>query len=78
MPMDAHEIERLIKAALPDAVVEIKDLAGDGDHYAAHVVSAAFKGQSRVAQHKMVYAALEGRMGGVLHALALTTGVPKE
>ena len=76
MPMDAHEIERLIKAALPDAVVEIKDLAGDGDHYAAHVVSAAFKGQSRVAQHKMVYAALEGRMGGVLHALALTTAVP--
>ena len=76
MPMDAHEIERLIKAALPDATVEIKDLAGDGDHYAAHVVSAAFKGQTRVAQHKMVYAALEGRMGGVLHALALTTAVP--
>ena len=76
MPMDAHEIERLIKAALPDATVEIKDLAGDGDHYQAHVVSAAFRGKSRVAQHKMVYAALEGRMGGVLHALALTTAVP--
>ena len=78
MPMDAHEIERLIKARLPDAVVEIKDLAGDGDHYAAHVVSAAFKGKSRVLQHKMVYEALEGRMGGTLHALALTTAAPKD
>ncbi len=77
MPMDAHEIEALIKAKFPDAAVEIKDLAGDGDHYQAHVVTAAFKGLSRVQQHKLVYAALEGRMGGVLHALALTTAVPK-
>lgn len=73
MAMEASEIERMIKAALPDAVVEIKDLAGDGDHYAATVVSAAFKGKSRVQQHQMVYAALQGNMGGVLHALALTT-----
>jgi stress-induced morphogen len=73
MAMEASEIERLIKTALPDAVVEIKDLAGDGDHYAATVVSAAFKGKSRVQQHQMVYAALQGNMGGVLHALALTT-----
>jgi stress-induced morphogen len=76
--MDAHEIERLIRAKFPDAHIEIKDLAGDGDHFAAHVVSAAFKGKSRVIQHKMVYEALEGRMGGVLHALALTTAVPPE
>ncbi|MEZ5856898.1 MAG: BolA family transcriptional regulator [Hyphomicrobiaceae bacterium] len=73
MPMDASEIERLIKAALPDATVEIKDLAGDGDHYAAHVVSPSFAGKSRVQQHQVVYEALGGRMGGVLHALALTT-----
>ena len=78
MPMDSKEIERLIKAKLPDARVEIKDLAGDGDHFAAHVVSAAFKGKTRVLQHKMVYEALEGRMGGVLHALALTTAAPKD
>jgi stress-induced morphogen len=78
MPMDANDIERLIKARLPDAKVEISDLAGDGDHFAAHVVSAAFKGKTRVAQHKMVYDALEGRMGGVLHALALTTAAPKD
>lgn len=78
MPMDAHEIERLIKATIPDATVEIRDLAGDGDHYAAHVVSAAFKGKSRVQQHKMVYDALDGRMGDVLHALALTTAAPKD
>lgn len=78
MPMDATEIERLIKAALPDAQVEIKDLAGDGDHYAAHVVSALFKGKTRVMQHKMVYDALQGRMGGVLHALALSTAAPKD
>jgi stress-induced morphogen len=76
MAMDAGEIERLIRAKLPDAMVEIRDLAGDGDHYAAHVVSAAFKGKSRVQQHQMVYDALGGRMGGVLHALALTTGLP--
>jgi stress-induced morphogen len=73
MPMDATEIESLIKAKFPDADVTIKDLAGDGDHYAAHVASAAFKGVSRVKQHQMVYDALGGRMGGVLHALALTT-----
>ncbi|PZR95459.1 MAG: BolA family transcriptional regulator [Stutzerimonas stutzeri] len=76
MAMEASEIERMIKAAFPDAVVEIKDLAGDGDHYAATVVSSAFKGKSRVQQHQMVYAALQGNMGGVLHALALTTTVP--
>ena len=78
MPMDANDIERLIKARLPDAKVEISDLAGDGDHFAAHVGSASFKGMTRVAQHKMVYDALEGRMGGVLHALALTTAAPKD
>jgi stress-induced morphogen len=78
MPMDANEIERLIKAKFPDADVDIRDLAGDGDHYAAHVVSAAFKGKTRVQQHQMVYEALGGRMGGVLHALALTTAMPKD
>lgn len=77
MAMDAHEIETLIKARFPDADVSIRDLAGDGNHYAAHVLSAAFKGKSRVQQHQMVYDALGGRMGGVLHALALTTG-PKD
>jgi stress-induced morphogen len=76
MPMAASEIEALIRATLPDAQIEIRDLAGDNDHYAAHVVSAAFAGKSRVAQHKMVYEALGGRMGGVLHALQLTTAVP--
>ena len=78
MAMEASEIERMIKAALPDAAIEIKDLAGDGDHYAATVVSAAFKGKTRVQQHQMVYAALQGNMGGVLHALALTTSVPQD
>lgn len=73
MAMQAAEIERLIKEALPDARVEIRDLAGDGDHYSATVVSAAFKGKSRVQQHQIVYQALKGRMGGVLHALALQT-----
>jgi stress-induced morphogen len=76
MAMDAHEIERLIREALPDAHVEIRDLAGDGDHYAATVVSEAFRGKTRVAQHKLVYDALAGRMGGELHALALQTAVP--
>jgi stress-induced morphogen len=76
MVMDAAELERLIKAKLPDAQIEIRDLAGDGDHYAAHVVSAAFKGKTRVQQHQMVYEALGGRMGGTLHALALTTAEP--
>lgn len=78
MPMDAAEIERMIKAALPDAEVEIRDLAGDGDHYAATVTSTAFKGLSRVKQHQLVYEALGGRMGGVLHALALTTTAPRD
>ncbi len=76
MAMAASEIERLIKAAFPDAEVTITDLAGDGDHYAARVVSAAFAGKSRVAAHKLVYEALGGRMGGELHALQLTTGIP--
>ncbi|MBU8539561.1 BolA family protein [Falsiroseomonas tokyonensis] len=76
MAMDSAEIAALIKAALPDAVVTIEDLAGDGDHYAATVVSSAFKGISRVKQHQIVYAALQGRMGGVLHALALQTSAP--
>jgi stress-induced morphogen len=76
--MDAGEIERLIKARFPDAEVTITDLAGDGDHFAAHVVTPAFKGKTRVEQHKMVYEALAGRMGGALHALALTTAAPKD
>jgi stress-induced morphogen len=76
MAMSAQEIETLIQVSLPDAQVTITDLAGDGDHYAAHVVSSAFAGKPRVAQHKMVYEALGGRMGGVLHALQLTTAVP--
>ena len=77
MPMDSNEIETLIKKAIPDAQVEIRDLAGDGDHYAATVVSEAFRGKTRVQQHQMVYAALKGRMGGVLHALALQTSAPQ-
>jgi stress-induced morphogen len=76
MPMNQADIETLIKAALPDAQVTIEDLAGDGDHYAATVVSEAFRGLSRVKQHQLVYAALQGRMGGVLHALALQTAPP--
>ena len=77
MPMDATEIERLIKARLPDATVSIQDLAGDGDHYSASVVSETFRGKTRVQQHQIVYEALGGRMGGTLHALALTTSAPK-
>lgn len=77
MAMQAVEIEKLIRDALPDATVEIRDLAGDGDHYAAVVVSPAFAGLSRVQQHKMVYDALQGRMGGELHALALQTSAPR-
>ena len=73
MAMQAAEIERLIKTALPDATVEIRDLAGDGDHYSASVVSPSFRGKTRVQQHKLVYDALGGQMGGVLHALALQT-----
>ena len=76
MPMNLSEIETLIKTALPDAEVKIDDLRGDGDHYAAYVVSAAFEGKSRVQQHQMVYQALQGRMGNELHALALKTSVP--
>ena len=76
MAMPATEIEALIRAALPDAQVTITDLAGDGDHYAAHVVSAAFVGKSRVARHKLVYAAIGSRMGNELHALQVTTDVP--
>jgi stress-induced morphogen len=74
--MPANEIEALIKAGIPDAQVTIEDLAGDGDHYAAKVVSEAFRGKSRVQQHQLVYAALRGRMGGELHALALQTSAP--
>ena len=74
--MNAGDIERLIKEALPDAKVTIRDLAGDGDHYAAEVISASFKGKTRIQQHQMVYAALKGRMGGELHALALQTSAP--
>jgi stress-induced morphogen len=77
MAMPANEIEALIKAALPDATVMIEDLAGDGDHYAASVVSEKFRGKSRVQQHQIVYAALRGRMGGELHALALQTSAPE-
>jgi stress-induced morphogen len=76
MPMAAGEIERLIREAIPDAEVEIRDLRGDGDHYAARVVSATFAGMPRVRQHQRVYAALGGRMGGELHALQLETAVP--
>jgi len=78
MPMAAAEIEAMIRSALPDAQVEITDLAGDGDHYAARVVSAEFRGLPRVRQHQRVYEALGGRMGGVLHALQLTTAIPKD
>ena len=77
MAMSAPDIERFIKEALPDALITIRDLAGDGDHYAATVVSSAFKDKNRVQQHQMVYAALKGRMGGELHALALQTRTPE-
>ena len=77
MAMNAGDIEALIKAALPDARVTIEDLAGDGDHYAATVVSDLFRGKSRVQQHQLVFAALRGRMGGELHALALQTSAPE-
>jgi stress-induced morphogen len=76
MPMAASEIEALIRAAIPDAEVSIRDLKGDGDHYAARVASASFAGMSRVRQHQAIYAALGGRMGGELHALQLETVVP--
>lgn len=77
MAMDARDIERMIREAIPDATVTIRDLAGDGDHYAAEVVAESFRGKSRVQQHQMVYDALKGNMGGVLHALALQTSVPE-
>jgi stress-induced morphogen len=77
MAMTAGDIEAMIKSALPDARVTIEDLAGDGDHYAATVVSEKFRGVSRVRQHQIVYAALSGRMGGELHALALQTSAPE-
>ncbi len=76
MAMEAAEIEKMIKDAFPDAEVTIEDLRGDGDHYAAQVISKAFEGKSRVQQHQMVYAALKGKMGGDLHALALQTQAP--
>lgn len=76
MPMEATEIEALIKAKLPDAQVTIRDLAGDGDHYAAVIVSEAFRGKTKVQQHQLVYDALQGNMGGALHALALQTSAP--
>ena len=76
MAMAASEIEQLIKEGIPDAKITIEDLRGDGDHYAAYVVSSAFAGKSRVQQHQMVYEALQGRMGGDLHALALQTSTP--
>lgn len=77
MPMNARDIEKMIKDGIPDAEVTIRDLAGDGDHYAAEIVSESFRGKSRVQQHQMVYAALQGHMGGELHALALQTSAPK-
>ena len=76
MAMESHEIERLIREGIPDARVEITDLAGDGDHYSARVVSESFRGQPRVKQHQRVYQALGGRMGDALHALQLTTATP--
>jgi stress-induced morphogen len=78
MAIDAGEIEKLIKAGFPDAQIRIDDLRGDGDHYAATVISAAFKGKTRVQQHQMVYASLQGRMGNELHALALQTAPPQD
>ena len=78
MPMAAEEIERLIRVAIPDAEVTIRDLAGDGDHYAARVVSSSFEGMNRIRQHQAVYSALGGRVGGELHALQLETAVPTE
>jgi stress-induced morphogen len=76
MPMTAKDIEDMIRSAIPDAEVQIRDLAGDGDHYAARVVSPSFAGMSRIRQHQLVYKALGGRMGGELHALQLETAVP--
>ena len=77
MPMDPSEIERMIKEALPDAEVKLEDLVGDGDHWSATVISSAFSGKTRVQQHQLIYAALQGRVGGELHALALQTSAPQ-
>jgi stress-induced morphogen len=77
MPMAASEIEQLIRASIPDAEVTIRDLAGDGDHYAARVVARSFEGMSRIRQHQAVYSALGGRIGGELHALQLETAEPQ-
>jgi stress-induced morphogen len=77
MPMNAHDLETMLKNAFPDAHVEIRDLAGDGDHYAANIVSESFRGKNRVQQHRLVNQALKGKMGGELHALALQTSVPE-
>jgi stress-induced morphogen len=78
MPMSADEIKRLIRRHIPDAEVTIRDLAGDGDHYAATVIAESFRGKTRVQQHQAVYAALKQEMGGILHALALQTGTPEQ
>ena len=78
MAMEQSEIERLIKASLPDAEVEIIDLAGDNNHFSAHVTSSTFEGKSRIQQHKMVYDALGDKIGGILHALALKTSIKKD
>ena len=78
MPMEQVEIEKLIRASLPDAQIEIIDLAGDNNHFSAHVISSAFEGKSRIQQHKMVYDALGDKMGGILHALALKTSIKKD
>ena len=78
MPMEQVEIEKLIKASLPDAQIEIIDLAGDNNHFSAHVISSSFEGKSRIQQHKMVYDALGDKMGGILHALALKTSIKKD
>ena len=78
MPIEQVEIEKLIKASLPDAQIEIIDLAGDNNHFSAHVISSAFEGKSRIQQHKMVYDALGDKMGGILHALALKTSIKKD
>tara|TARA_Y200000002_G_scaffold380482_1_gene392074 strand:+ start:751 stop:987 length:237 start_codon:yes stop_codon:yes gene_type:complete len=78
MPMQQKEIESLIRTSIPDAEIKITDLAGDNNHFSAHVTSSLFEGKSRVQQHKMVYDALEGRMGGILHALALKTSIKKD
>jgi stress-induced morphogen len=78
MPMSLHDLESSLREAFPDAEIVIEDLAGDGDHYKARVIAPAFKGLSRVRQHQLVYAALKGRMGGELHALALETAAPPD